>query len=78
MLVYCACLNNNSCHDSFYCLGIHYIGTMENMSECRDLMDQLTSGQLEWAKMADEFDVVSLVSFVVTVEPLFKIIIHPY
>ena len=34
---------------------------MENMSECRDLMDQLTSGQLEWAKMADEFDVVSLV-----------------
>ena len=33
---------------------------MGNTEEGRDMLDQLTSGQLDWAPMDDEFDTVSL------------------
>ena len=33
---------------------------MGDKEEGRDLLDQLTSGQLDWAPMDDEFDAVSL------------------
>lgn len=39
--------------------GIHYIGDMEG-TRTRDLLDQLTGGQLDWASMDVEFDTVAL------------------
>ncbi|CAH2274996.1 all-trans-retinol 13,14-reductase [Pelobates cultripes] len=39
-------------------VGIHYIGQMNEQSPTRILIDQLTDGQLQWAKMDDPFDVV--------------------
>ncbi|BFZ18241.1 hypothetical protein BsWGS_21280 [Bradybaena similaris] len=39
--------------------GIHYIGEMHDSSEHRVLLDQLTSGQLRWAKLDDSYDTVS-------------------
>ncbi|KAH9515074.1 hypothetical protein Btru_019113 [Bulinus truncatus] len=36
--------------------GIHYIGEMQDGTVDRVLLDQLTCGQLRWAKMDDEFD----------------------
>lgn len=49
---------------SFVCFciltaGIHYIGDMHEGSINRVLLDQLTCGQLRWAKMDDAFDMVS-------------------
>lgn len=40
--------------------GIHYIGRMQTNSPVRILLDQLTEGQLQWAKMPDVFDAVIL------------------
>ncbi|XP_006031222.1 all-trans-retinol 13,14-reductase isoform X1 [Alligator sinensis] len=40
--------------------GIHYIGRMQTNSPARILLDQLTEGQLQWAKMPDVFDAVIL------------------
>ncbi|XP_053574107.1 all-trans-retinol 13,14-reductase [Bombina bombina] len=41
-------------------VGIHYIGQLNEQSPFRLIIDQLTDGQLEWAKMDDPFDVVLL------------------
>ncbi|KAM4747588.1 all-trans-retinol 13,14-reductase [Rhinophrynus dorsalis] len=41
-------------------VGIHYIGQLNEQSPLRILVDQLTEGQLQWAKMDDPFDVVIL------------------
>ncbi|XP_072927707.1 all-trans-retinol 13,14-reductase-like isoform X2 [Hemitrygon akajei] len=40
--------------------GIHYIGELHKHSLLRTLTDQITDGQLEWAKMDDVFDYVIL------------------
>uniref|UniRef100_A0A8D0HA70 All-trans-retinol 13,14-reductase n=1 Tax=Sphenodon punctatus TaxID=8508 RepID=A0A8D0HA70_SPHPU len=40
--------------------GIHYVGQMQENSTLRIVVDQLTEGQLQWAKMASPFDVVFL------------------
>ncbi|NWV29328.1 RETST reductase, partial [Origma solitaria] len=40
--------------------GIHYVGDMQEGSLMRFLMDQLTDGQLEWAKLPDVYDAVVL------------------
>ncbi|KAF7242172.1 All-trans-retinol 13,14-reductase [Varanus komodoensis] len=39
-------------------VGIHYIGQMQEGSSLRMMIDQLTDGQLQWAKMDSPFDVV--------------------
>ncbi|XP_069475033.1 all-trans-retinol 13,14-reductase-like isoform X2 [Ambystoma mexicanum] len=39
-------------------VGIHYIGRMYEKSPLRFIVDQLTEGQLQWAKMDNPFDVV--------------------
>ncbi|XP_059812531.1 all-trans-retinol 13,14-reductase-like isoform X2 [Hypanus sabinus] len=41
-------------------IGIHYIGELHKHSLLRTLTDQITDGQLEWAKMDDVFDYVIL------------------
>uniref|UniRef100_A0A8D0HDM1 All-trans-retinol 13,14-reductase n=1 Tax=Sphenodon punctatus TaxID=8508 RepID=A0A8D0HDM1_SPHPU len=41
-------------------VGIHYVGQMQENSTLRIVVDQLTEGQLQWAKMASPFDVVFL------------------
>ncbi|XP_062994941.1 all-trans-retinol 13,14-reductase [Elgaria multicarinata webbii] len=41
-------------------VGIHYIGQMHEESTQRMMIDQLTDGQLQWAKMDSPFDVVIL------------------
>ena len=40
--------------------GIHYIGGMHDNSDNRTVLDQLTCGQLRWAKMDDAFDIVAM------------------
>lgn len=37
-------------------VGIHYIGEVHEGSAMRSIFDFITDGQLEWAKMPDEFD----------------------
>ena len=41
-------------------VGIHYIGEMSKDRINRTLVDQITDGQLEWEKLDEEFDVVSI------------------
>ena len=41
-------------------VGIHYIGKMGETGVTKVLVDQITDGQLEWAEMDDEYDVVSI------------------
>ncbi|XP_077161971.1 all-trans-retinol 13,14-reductase [Paroedura picta] len=41
-------------------VGIHYIGDMDENSISRTIVDQLTDGQLQWAKMDSPYDVVIL------------------
>ncbi|XP_061448459.1 all-trans-retinol 13,14-reductase [Rhineura floridana] len=41
-------------------VGIHYIGQMHENSKQRMIVDQLTDGQLQWAKMDSPFDTVIL------------------
>ncbi|XP_053125727.1 all-trans-retinol 13,14-reductase [Hemicordylus capensis] len=41
-------------------VGIHYIGQMQEDSILRIMIDQLTDGQLQWAKMDSPFDVLIL------------------
>ena len=41
-------------------VGIHYIGDVSNYSMSQVLIDQLTDGQLVWARLEDAFDVVVL------------------
>ncbi|NXU35695.1 RETST reductase, partial [Drymodes brunneopygia] len=40
--------------------GIHYVGQMQEGSLMRFLVDQLTDGQLEWARLPDIYDAVVL------------------
>uniref|UniRef100_A0A0B7AWV0 Amine oxidase domain-containing protein n=1 Tax=Arion vulgaris TaxID=1028688 RepID=A0A0B7AWV0_9EUPU len=40
--------------------GIHYIGGLQDSSVNRILLDQLTCGQLRWAKLDDAYDTVAL------------------
>ncbi|XP_017692776.1 PREDICTED: all-trans-retinol 13,14-reductase [Lepidothrix coronata] len=40
--------------------GIHYVGEMQESSLMRFLMDQLTDGQLEWARLPTVYDAVVL------------------
>lgn len=37
-------------------VGIHYVGEVGKGSTMRAVFDFITSGQLEWAQMPDEFD----------------------
>nr|XP_020667764.1 all-trans-retinol 13,14-reductase [Pogona vitticeps] len=41
-------------------VGIHYVGQMDGDSVLRIMIDQLTDGQLQWAKMESPFDIVIL------------------
>uniref|UniRef100_H9GHG8 All-trans-retinol 13,14-reductase n=1 Tax=Anolis carolinensis TaxID=28377 RepID=H9GHG8_ANOCA len=41
-------------------VGIHYVGQMEEGSILRMMIDQLTDGQLQWAKMDSPFDTLIL------------------
>ncbi len=41
-------------------VGIHYIGKMRQGDLNKTLLDQICDGQIEWAAMEDEFDVVSI------------------
>jgi len=41
-------------------VGIHYIGEMGRQTLNKTLLDQVTDGQLEWAPLDDEFDVVEI------------------
>jgi all-trans-retinol 13,14-reductase len=40
--------------------GVHYIGEMGSQTKAKSLLDQITEGQLEWAKMDDSFDLISI------------------
>ncbi|XP_053115249.1 all-trans-retinol 13,14-reductase-like [Hemicordylus capensis] len=40
--------------------GIHYVGQMHENSMLRVIMDQLTDGQLDWVRLQDPYDVISL------------------
>ena len=40
--------------------GVHYIGEMGKQTVFKTMYDQLTDGQIEWAKMDDAYDVVSI------------------
>lgn len=39
-------------------VGIHYIGEMNFQSLSKTYVDQITNGQLEWAPLSDEYDIV--------------------
>ena len=41
-------------------VGIHYIGEMGVQTMNRTLMDQVSDGQVEWAPLEDEYDVVQI------------------
>ncbi|KAJ7305093.1 hypothetical protein JRQ81_010926 [Phrynocephalus forsythii] len=41
-------------------VGIHYVGQMDRDSILRMMIDQLTDGQLQWAKMESPFDIIIL------------------
>ena len=41
-------------------MGIHYIGEMGRQTLNKTLLDQISSGQIEWAPLDDEFDVVQI------------------
>ncbi|XP_045626463.2 all-trans-retinol 13,14-reductase [Procambarus clarkii] len=39
-------------------VGIHYIGELTSQTLMKTYIDQITNGQLEWATMSDDYDVV--------------------
>lgn len=41
-------------------VGIHYIGEMSTDKVNRTLVDQITDGQVQWDKLDEEFDIVSI------------------
>jgi len=41
-------------------VGIHYIGEMGHQTLNKTLLDQICEGQVEWAPLDDEFDVISI------------------
>lgn len=40
-------------------VGIHYIGELDPEFKNRTLVDQLSDGQIEWAPLVDDYDVIS-------------------
>ncbi|OCT60039.1 all-trans-retinol 13,14-reductase isoform X1 [Xenopus laevis] len=43
-------------HGYEFDVGIHYVGQMHENGMLRIIMDQLTNGQLQWNRLADEYD----------------------
>ena len=41
-------------------VGIHYIGEMGRQTLNKTLLDQISCGQIEWAPLNNEFDVVQI------------------
>merc|ERR1719367_431929 len=41
-------------------VGIHYVGEMGSKSLNKTLLDQISDGQIEWAPLDDEFDIVQV------------------
>ncbi|KAM4606855.1 all-trans-retinol 13,14-reductase isoform 1-T1 [Discoglossus pictus] len=41
-------------------VGIHYVGQMHEGGMLRVIMDQLTEGQLQWNRLADQYDTITL------------------
>jgi len=41
-------------------VGIHYIGEMGSQTINKTLLDQISDGQIEWASLDDEFDVIQI------------------
>ena len=41
-------------------VGIHYIGEMGTQTINKTLLDQISDGQIEWAPLEDEFDVIQI------------------
>ena len=41
-------------------VGIHYIGEMGRQTLNKTLLDQISCGQIEWAPLDQEFDVVQI------------------
>jgi len=41
-------------------VGIHYIGEMGHQSLNKTLLDQISEGQIEWAPLDDDYDVISI------------------
>ena len=41
-------------------VGIHYIGEMGRQTLNKTLLDQISCGQIEWAPLDHEFDVVQI------------------
>ena len=41
-------------------VGIHYIGEMGRQTLNKTLLDQISLGQIEWAPLDDEFDVIQI------------------
>merc|ERR1712130_300439 len=41
-------------------VGIHYVGEMGSRSLNKTLLDQISDGQIEWAPLDDEFDIVQV------------------
>jgi all-trans-retinol 13,14-reductase len=40
--------------------GVHYIGEMGSQTLPKSLLDQISEGQVEWARMDDSFDLISI------------------
>ena len=51
--------NRNSQQIDVLYAGIHYVGKMKEGTETRILSDFLTDGQLLWAPIDDQYDIVS-------------------
>ncbi|XP_061445881.1 inactive all-trans-retinol 13,14-reductase-like isoform X4 [Rhineura floridana] len=41
-------------------VGIHYVGQMHENGMMRVIMDQLTNGQLDWVRLKDPYDMISI------------------
>ncbi|KAH0626737.1 hypothetical protein JD844_001880 [Phrynosoma platyrhinos] len=41
-------------------LGIHYVGEVDEKSIARMIIDQLTDGHLEWVRLEDPYDIITL------------------
>ena len=41
-------------------VGIHYIGEMGRQTLNKTLLDQISCGQIEWAPLDEEFDVIQI------------------
>ena len=50
----------NSCLGYEFDVGIHYIGEMGKQTLNKTLLDQICDGQIEWAPLDHEYDVVRI------------------